>query len=473
MTVLVSAVPIARAGDVTDAVPADAMVVVAGRPLVHLSSALPAGSQPDMQGLLPQLLQLAGQLKLLPPEARALGDIAGCLPLLGRYPYAFVLLDITARRLPSGGHRLARMQAAIVFETDGDHQAIVQRIRQLLATYTDNEVSRLDKVPAAGMRYRLADSRLPDWAVVEWGTIGRRFAVSIGEGSFDRMLAVQAGTAAPLSRDDWYVAARNAAGVERAFVECGVAIARMRARLRDVLGPRFDRVLQGLGNERLNRLHVFVGTEDRAVRAHLLIDADGVNHHIVLSEPLPGDDPLASLVPPEARRYGHARQPLAAWVRGLRDAYLRSRGESTARELHEAWARMEEEYGFDADRDLLGHLGNRLIVHDFPLHPLHVPLLWTYLIEIDGADAEVRRAVDGIMRAWRACVADATASAPAAGLAPQIRRTRDGIWYVQVGLAGPAITVTPRWIVIGFSPEAVRENLSRIPGATSRPTGGG
>ncbi len=160
--------------------------------------------------------------------------------------------------------------------------------------------------------------------------------------------------------------------------------------------------------------------------------------------------------------------PLREWyVRG-REAYLASQHESRREAYREGWLRFEREYGFDFDHDLLAHLGQRIIIHDFPPHPLAVPLLWTYLVETDGDVTAVRRAVDGMMRAWQSGLPKADGeTASGGGFVPEIRRTDDGIWYLQLGLAGPAIGVADHWIVISFSPAAVRENLRRLDAAST------
>ena len=44
----------------------------------------------------------------------------------------------------------------------------------------------------------------------------------------------------------------------------------------------------------------------------------------------------------------------------------------------------------------------------------------------------------------------------------QLLRTPDDIWHLQYGLAGPALTITDRWLVLSFSPHAVRQNLALI-----------
>ncbi len=44
-------------------------------------------------------------------------------------------------------------------------------------------------------------------------------------------------------------------------------------------------------------------------------------------------------------------------------------------------------------------------------------------------------------------------------VAPLLRRSSDGIWYLQYGIYGPAIAVSQGWLVISYSPEALRANL--------------
>lgn len=468
---LLAATSAPRAGDVMAYVPADAMVVVAGRPPADRKPVSAPTSEPDPQLFIQQLLMVAGHLRLLPPQARVVGDIVATFPLLGRYPYAFSLLDITARPLPGGGHRLEQMKAAIIFDTGDDNKPVVQRIRQLLATYTNAELSRLDQRPCdGGMCYRLVDSRLPPWCVIEWAALGRQFMVSIGEGAFDRMLAVRRGADPAMVDDPWYIGACKLARIHRAFIECVLGASRLRLRLDEAVKGRPEEVLRAMRADKLDRALLIVNADGRVVRAHAILSIEGFDHDIVLSEaPLPGD-PAVDVVPPQARRYGYLHHPVADLARGLCGGYLASQGQATSRVLSDGWARIESEYGFNTERDLVAHLGSRLIVHDYPLHPLHIPLLWTFLIETDGAEADVRRALDGMLNAAQAALADKAANEPGTGIAPQLRRTQDGIWFVQLGLAGPAVTTTGRWIVIGFSPEAVRENLPYLQARTAPTT---
>lgn len=453
--------------DVTALVPADALIALIGRPdeRVRNGAAAPAGApRTDAPTVVQQLLLIGKQLNLLPAQARTAADVAACLPLLGQYPFAFVLLDVTSRELRPGAFRLNDLQAAMVFDTSGDDEAIAQRIRQLLGTYTNSAVSIVEKITENGVtRYRLTDARLPDWAVVEWGPVGGSFIVAIGRGAFDRMAAVHAKPAAALSADTWFRTAHEQTHGDRAFFEITVAVQRLRDRLGEVVRGRPEQVLTELGGQDVQRLLCSIGMEERAVVATGYFELVQENAVVPFSTRVGPDDPAAGAIPAAARSYAYFYLPTAAVARRCRDAWLAAQDPHRIDALHEAWARIEAEDGFSAEDDLLKRLGRRIVIHDYPPHPLGLPLLWTFAIETDGDTARVRRGVDGLMRAWQDSMQRRIARHPRTGLAPQLRRTDDGIWFIRLGLAGPAIGVAPGWIVIGFSPEAVRENLSILP----------
>ena len=475
VALMVFAAPLSpsSAAGIADYLPADSLVVVLGRPIAGATPASAPTSMRSRPSVLQQLLVVASQLKVLPSEARLAGDILGCHPLLEEYPYAFALLDVSARRLPTGGYRLDRMQAALVFDTGGDDRAIAQRIRQLLAAYTNSELGRLEKSVSGGVvRYRLRESRLPEWAVIEWGARGRLFVVSIGEGAFDRILAVPNAPDTALAKDPWYARAHSHSRGDRAFFEWTIPVAELRRRLTEVIHGRVEQTLASLGAEKVERLFGAVRYDGRAVVMQGVIRADGADSDFVLSEAVTADDLASAAVPAEATRYAMLRIPLAELIRRSRDACLASQSPVNQEQARAIWSRMEAEERFDTEADFLAHLGTRLIVHDYPLHPLRLPLLWTFLIETDGVGDGPRRAIDGMMRFARAALADKIARDPGTTLAPQILCTSDGLWYLRLGLAGPAVGVCGRWIVISFSPEAVRQTMARLShGDVDRPAG--
>ncbi|MBN1489219.1 MAG: hypothetical protein JXA69_04820 [Phycisphaerae bacterium] len=462
------------AADALAHVPADAYGAIAVRPEQGTAPTTGQAEAGTASGaLFHQFLTLGAQLRLLPAQARVVGDIVGCLPLLGRYPCAFALLDITSRPLSNGGYRLNDMQAVLVFETNGDHEPIAERIRQLLAAYTNAELSRLDRHSETGLiRYRLTDSRLPPWAIIEWAAVEQQFVVAIGQGALDRALAVLAGNAPALANDGWTAQARRTAEADVAFFEWMIAVEPLRTRLGEVVQGRPEEVLRALGAESLERVLGTIGTRGRAVTAHLVSRTAGADQHVTLCEPAPPEDPAMAAIPTAATRYVLLRPPIAEWIRAARAAWLASQHVSKREGLCAGWARLEQEYGFRVEEDLLAQLGTRVIIHDYPPHPLRIPLLWTVAIEVDGDSEQVRRAIEGMLRAWQAALVRQLAETPDTGLAPQLQRTGDGLWFLRLGLAGPAIGLHPRWVIVGFSPEAVRRNLVSLHGPGSDPPAG-
>jgi hypothetical protein len=248
-------------------------------------------------------------------------------------------------------------------------------------------------------------------------------------------------------------------------VEWFIAFGRLRDRLGEVVKGRPEQVIEALGAAKVDRALWAVGRSGRAVTAKMIALADGENFEASISEPLGGEED--QIVPGRVRGYAAFTLPLAEWVRRGREAYLASQGADARAVFREGWAKFEQQYGFDVDRDLIDHLGHRFIVHDFPPHPLGIPVLWTYLIETDGAEAEIRRAIDGMMLAWQNGLPRNPEDAARIASPAQLRRTDDGIWNFQLGLAGPAVGVGGKWIVLSFSPAAVRENLAHL-GKTPR-----
>jgi len=460
---LIAAVAPASSADAADLfarVPADAYVMIAGQPsrLQSATTQPVAGSGPSFG--LEQLVSLASQLKMLPEQARVVADVVTSLSLLGRYPYVFALLDISSKPLPGGAYRLEQLQAAMMFEPGGDDSMIASRIRQLLTTYTNDQLTRLDKSPLEGaVRYRLVDSRLPEWTVMEWALLGNEFIVSIGDGAFDRMLSVRRDPRRSMANDAWFQSAHRQAHGDIAFLEWSVAVHRLRDRLGEVIKGRPEEVIQAIGAETTEQILGTIGREGRAISSWIVIRNQQEDVSAKITGPIDPTDPAAAAIPPAARGYACFALPMAEWITRGREAYLASQGTESREVLYEGWAKFEEKHHFSFDKDFLAHMGRGFIIHDYPPHPLRIPLLWTFLIETDGEETAIRRAVDGMMQAWQDGLPKQSESPNKPAASTMLRRTQDGIWYFQLGLAGPAIGVKGRWIVISFSPAAVRENM--------------
>ena len=126
------------------------------------------------------------------------------------------------------------------------------------------------------------------------------------------------------------------------------------------------------------------------------------------------------------------------------------------------WDQIQAELGVDVERDALAHLGQYIVAHNYPQHPLHLPLAFTSLIEIRDEPAKVRQTLETLLGAWQGAIermADETGKPSPLN----IRRDEDGIWYVELPFFnGVAWTFTDRFIITSWSPLALREYLGKI-----------
>jgi hypothetical protein len=441
-------------------VPADAMAVYFGRPTPDMLAAPPGGATDHLAGWIITLKAMG----VIPREGRVIADIVGTLPMLTRHPHALVLLDITSRKIDDDVYRLNDMQAALVIEGTGLSIEIDRRIRDLLSTYTNARHAEITDHEQDGVHvYELADERLPGWATVSWAEAGSRFVVGFGDGALERMLAVIENRARPLGSDRWFRMAHERCHGPISGIEAYVDFTRIRKRVGEVVEERPTQVLRAVGLEYADTLLWTVGFDGRALRSEVVArEVGGDDLYAMLTGREVTDPEVTASVPPGAQRYAAFHVPLPDAVRSAREAYLNSQSPRGRQRLRDAWARMEREFDFSAEHGLVDQLGDYVVIHTYPPHPLKIPFLCTIWIRL-SADAKVgavRRTLDRMMTAWRQHWSEPTDTAPALGLRPRIMREEDGIWYLQLGLAGPAIGVSRSWIVISFSPEAVRMNLA-------------
>jgi len=441
-------------------VPADAMVAYFGRPSPEMLEGSRDGTVDKLAGWVITLMARG----VIPREGRVIADVIGTLPTLARRPHAWVLLDVTAKQVRPEVYRLKDMQTALLIDGGGLSVDIDRRLRDLLATYTDAGHARIEKVHAGDVHYhRLTDQRLPEWAVAEWGEVGQQFLLTFGEGAFTRMLDVLQGRTPVLADDPWFRQAHTRCRGATSGIEVHVNFAGIRARVGQVVKGRPAQVLRSLGLERADRLIWTVGFDGRALRSEVMArEVDGPDHYAMLTGKEITAPEVTAAIPPEAGAYAAFRFPLSEAVRSARHAYLSSRSPGARRRLREGWGRLEQKFDFDVQAGLIDRLGNHLVIHTYPRHPLGLPMLCTVWIQFAGDRAVVARTLDRMMAAWQHQLEGPPDKRPTIGLSPQIKRDEDGLWYLQLGLVGPAMGVADGWIVISFSPEAVRTNLRHL-----------
>ena len=115
---------------------------------------------------------------------------------------------------------------------------------------------------------------------------------------------------------------------------------------------------------------------------------------------------------------------------------------------------LEASAGLSIEKDILSHLTGPVVVHNYPPHALKLPLAWTILVPIDGDPTALRNHLDRFLEVIRQKLLQKNTV--------QLRRDSNGVWYIQYGLTGPALTVTDRWLMVSFSPEALRQNLALL-----------
>lgn len=450
-------------------VPADAMAAYFGRPSPEMLSA-PRGGTAD--NIASWLITLKG-MGVIPRDGRVAADILGSVPILWRRPHTLMLLDITTREIYHDVYRLDQMQAAVVIANTGIELAIERRVRDLLATYTDADHGKIAPRQIDGVTvYTLTDDRLPDWAIVQWAQVDAYFVGTFGAGAFERVYDVLRGRRPSLADDVWFARAHARVQGGISGLEVYGDLARVRDRLAEDAKDRPADVLRALGLEKAEQVIWATGHDDRAVRSLILGRLDtGEDVFIRLASRENASSEVAAQIPQAASSYFVIRAPLDELFNACRAGYLRSQSHGQRRAVRELWARLQAQYHFDSETQVLDHLGDHFIVHTWPEHPLKLPLLWTVWIQLAGDHQAVAVAVDRMMTAWQDALnaedppldpPDPGPRRPRFRLSPRLLREDDGLWSLQLGFIRPALAVTDGWIVVSFSPEAVRANLRHL-----------
>lgn len=448
-------------------IPADAMAAYFGRPSPAMLNAPPGGTA---ESLASWLVTLKG-MGVIPKDGRVAADVIGTLPMLWRRPHAAVLLDITSQDLGRDVYRLERMQAALIVANKGIELAIERRIRDLLATYTDAENGTITPHQTAGVKHhRLIDKRLPEWAVTDWGQVDEYFLVTFGTGAFERMLDVMQRRSPSLADDAWFQQAHTRAHGSSSGIEIYADFLRIRQRLEEDAKDRPAAVLKALHLEHAERLVWTTGHDERAIRSLVVgRTQDGEDHFFILAGRENASPEVARQIPPAADSYLVLRMPVGPVFDECRKGYMESQSPGQRRAVRELWDRLQNEYGYDSQADLLDQMGDHLIVHTFPAHPLRLPVLCTIWAQIAGDSRKVAHTVDRMMTAWQEALDRVdpittwpTYRPPAFRLSPQVRREPDGLWSLHLGFINPALAVTDGWLIVSWSPDAVRANLKHL-----------
>ena len=438
-----------------------------------------------------------GLLLKLDAKTRRWVDVVGAVSVALEYPHAVALLDVSARPREDGGHELAGLRAALIVRTGGDNDRLVERIQRLLSAYTNTEDADLVKQARLGVpSFTLRDRRLADWAVLSWGAYGDYYLITIGDGAFERVVSTIRHPKHSLAHEAWFTdaaprafASANAidssqlshveaqessnrssstkghVGVSsdaRAF-DGGVAWYVRFDLLRRGADPTFDAKVQwvqfslGLASVERGLWMVVQSPATGSVEMVGIHRAKGQDTIHWLAGDVVRHSLSDGVIPKQASGYAVIDgSPPAIW-RGIANAYFKSKSRRSQERVASTVDRIEAEAELSIERDIVALLGGPIVIHNYPQHALRLPLAWTVLIPILGEAKVLTDRVDRLLKAVREITEDGTC-----GDGIRLLNDPDGVWYIQYGLAGPALAVTDHWVVISFSPHAVRLNVAHI-----------
>ncbi|MBN2446923.1 MAG: hypothetical protein JXO22_09365 [Phycisphaerae bacterium] len=447
----------ALAGEPLDLVPADSMLAWYGRPL---PDALPPEAGPSpLNTLIDTLPQLAGGR--LDRTARVALRVFQTLGQMIRYRHAVVLIDSSA--IHAGVHPASRrvddLRLAMIIDTQSwERSGPFRRIMaNAIEDQTDSDHAAITDKTAERWSYReLYDERLPAWCRISWGQIDEYFVMTLGADVWPVIASVAVEKQPSLARDEWVTQTRDAQGRD-ATIEIFLDADRMRERLDPLLNNWISDFFKVWDAGEMHRGSWAIGLKGDAIYCLSYFKVGGETVKRVYADANVANP--GALGVPAGSRYAVYKVPAAEYLVNLVESlYVWQTPEKREHDLRR-WERIQREHGFDAQRDVLDHLGDTVVLHNYPRHPLRLPVFFTTLIEIRDEPETVRKTIDTMCEAWQQGLEKEAEKMVIANPAEVMRR--DGVWYIQVGplFSGLAWTVTDRYIVVSWSPTALREYL--------------
>jgi hypothetical protein len=405
--------------------------------------------------LLGQLAGQAGLLAKMDPTTHLWIDLITSASVALRYPYTVTLNSISSIALEGQGHRFDNLQAGVVIETGGKHGAIASRIQYLLSQHTNTDETTLTSATESGdIRYTIRDRRLPPWAEISWGPVGTNYVLAIGKGAFDPIAAAVRDRNRSLAASDWCKDALRSAANGVAAKALYIDFAEVKGVADALFATKVDRVQSALGLDGVTRSLFRWRYEDRSVEIDGVFDR---NHRLVYRTFASrrflgdiGDD----AIPEGASRYAVLDCKPAALLDAVSAAYLSARSPENREEVAAYWRSINDRAGVDPQEDIFALMDSRVVVHNHPLHALGIPFAVTIAVPLKSDPDLLRRRLDNWFEELRRELDEVST----VGLA----RDPSGIWYLHAGLQGPAMTVADDWLLISFSPSAVRDNAALL-----------
>lgn len=423
-----------------------------------------AAAQPSALGT---LIEAGARITGTPlrPRAKLALRVAESFSVAIRYPFALAAIDASARPSKSPDSQVVDdLRIALIIQTGGDASPFRRIIQKTANDLTDDGQAKIEKLTAGPYTYEeLRDKRIDE--PFAWGEIGGCFVFTYGVGVWPVIASVAEGKRESLAKVEWVSRARADSPQPR-LIEIYAAMREIRRRLDPVVEQRASEFFKAWKADQIDDAAWVLGFEGRGMYcvAHFLSGGEMAKR--VYAHPSMASPELLKAVP-ESARFAVYRFPMSTFLPRFFGGYYSTRGEKLRRAAIDVLNRIQAKHKFNVQTDILEHLGDTIVLHNDPPHPLRLPLAFTTLIPIESDAAGVRERVELLLTDWQSYLNEPEADGTPA--TATLDRDGDGVWSFRWGpLVGLSWTFTEKFLIISWSPTAVREYLDHAGAAVGK-----
>jgi hypothetical protein len=424
--------------------------------------------------LLTSLLTTASLTGVFNANQQILADAVSGVVLIGKYPHAIFLLNAAAKKLGTGSYTLDGLSVGVVVRADEEaREKFLAFIKQTLDHYFTADNASLVWAGEGKLRHqKLSSDIFPEWCCCEWGTVNETFIFTIGPRAYETVARTILTRKKTLNDETMIqLANEHDNDIDRRMFFAYGDFEGLGGQLRPTMGYDYDKILRACATENTNKVLLSAGFTDRAFISKLYVYRGGVYQLGLLTGDFSPGDWRARAVPPQAGSYGVSYSIVTDAVRYVVDTYLASRNPVLREKLIQNYNRLAGEAGNDdVLKTVFAHMGPMVIIHDWPKHPLGVPLAKTMLVEHDG-DSNLRANWEKTMTTWQAMLKQLNnpsekgkfSSAWESLFNLQLDRTDSGIWFVHLGpLVLVAAGLDDNFLVLSYAVPAVQANMNYL-----------
>ncbi|HVS70454.1 MAG TPA: hypothetical protein VHQ47_04280 [Phycisphaerae bacterium] len=423
-----------------------------------------ADSSPNIMDMGFQALQSLG---ILPRDVTVAGDAFGLAAMAGNRHFCIGWLDADLQPGPHDGLMCNSFQLVWLVDTHGRPDEMLHRITALLDHLSTRETSHqvVKKAADNGREYvEFTDSRWPAWLKLGWTQEKDVFVMAMGDGAMAHYLADHPVGGSPgsawqptVDAIDHQAPAAGSAGIVFARIYVNPDAFRQRfpdAMKRTLLG----RVFAAMDLNTTDKALFSARRNGRAVSLDYGASKQGGGRQNITVTPWtlpPNAAPaLTKLVPDDATSYLVLNvdwPTLYTRITAVLDAILTDEGEPSVDQKVRRFAALHH---VDLQKDVLTKASPLILVHDWPQHPLGIPLMVTAIASAGTNGPVIKADLDRMLKD-----AQQSLDKRPKGIF-KLRTDSDGVMYMQFGLVGPAWGWAGNRLVWSWSPAAVHDNLA-------------